>query len=307
MKEYVLKTEKLTKRYGNVNVLDNVSLELEQGRIYGLIGRNGAGKTTLMRIIAGLAFPSTGKIELFGKNGTGNLQEARKRVGCMIEYPGFIPSMSAKENLEYHRIVKGIPDVTVIDEILETVGLSDTKDKKAKDFSLGMKQRLGIGIALLGNPELLILDEPINGLDPIGVVEIRKLLARLCEEKQMTILISSHNLPELYQVATDYIIIHQGVIRQKLTLEELDEKCRHHILIGTDQPDRLVEVLESNLKTINYRVMPDKMIRLYDFLDEKEKVARIIFENGIMVTEYTIQGDTLENYFISVIGGAENA
>lgn len=307
MKEFILKTNNLTKNYHGVNALQGVSVTLKAGRIYGLIGRNGAGKTTLMRIAAGLAFPTDGSVELFGRSGDSALQAERKRLGCMIEYPSFIPYMTAQENLRYHRIMRGIPDKSAENELLELVGLGDTGKKKAKNFSLGMKQRLGIAIALLGNPELLILDEPINGLDPIGVVEIRKLLTRLCEERQMTILISSHNLPELYQVATDYIIIHQGVVRQSITLKELEEKCRHHILIGCDQPEKLVSVLEMQLGTTNYKVMPDKTVKLYDYLNDKELLARTVFNNGIVVTNYSIQGDTLENYFISVIGGDRNA
>lgn len=306
MKEYILKTNNLTKSYNGVNVLDNVSLALKEGRIYGLIGRNGAGKTTFMRIAAGLAFPTGGDVELFGKKGDKLLESQRKRIGCMIEYPGFIPYMSAQENLRYYRTIKGIPSTTVEQELLELVGLENTGKKKAKNFSLGMKQRLGIAIALLGEPELLILDEPINGLDPLGVVEIRNLLNRLCDERDMTILISSHNLPELYQVATDYIIMHKGIVKQSVTLAELEENCKHHILIECDQPEKLVSVLEVQLGTTNYKVMPDKKIKLYDYLDNREAAARAIFDNGILVTEFSIQGDTLENYFISVIGGEQN-
>ncbi|MBC8015067.1 MAG: ABC transporter ATP-binding protein, partial [Sporomusaceae bacterium] len=158
----------------------------------------------------------------------------------------------------------------------------------------------------LGEPELLILDEPINGLDPLGVVEVRNILTKLCEERHMTILISSHNLPELYHVATDYIIIHHGVIKKSITLAELEESCKHHILIGCDKPEKLVSILEMQLGTTNYKVMPDKTVKLYDYLDDKELVARAISDNGIVITNYSIQGDTLENYFISVIGGDRN-
>lgn len=306
MKEYVLKTNNLTKIYHGVKVLQGVSVTLEAGKIYGLIGQNGAGKTTLMRIAAGLIFPTEGNVELFGENGNRSLQAERKRLGCMIEYPSLIPYMTAAENLTYHRVIRGIPSKTIENELLALVGLHNTGKKKAKNFSLGMKQRLGIAIALLGDPELLILDEPINGLDPLGVVEVRNLLTMLCEERQMTILISSHNLPELYQVATDYIIIHQGMIKKAITLGELEENCKHHILIGCDQPEKLLSVFEMQLGTTNYKVMPDKTVKLYDYLDDKELVARAIFDNGIVITNYSIQGDTLENYFISVIGGDRN-
>jgi ABC-2 type transport system ATP-binding protein len=306
MNIHVLKTNSLTKSYHGVNALHSVSVTLEAGKIYGLIGQNGAGKSTLMRLVAGLSFPTSGSIELFGHTGEKALQSERKRLGCMIEYPSLAHNMTSKENLKLHRIMRGIPNKEVEDELLELVGLTDTGKKKAKDFSLGMKQRLGIAVALLGNPELLILDEPINGLDPLGVVEIRKLLIKLCEERQMTILISSHNLPELYQTATDYIIIHKGEIKQTLTLAQLEERCKHHLLITCDEPEKLVSVLEMKLNTTNYNVMPDKSVKLYDYLDEKERVAKVLFENGIIVTSFSNQGDTLEDYFISIVGGGKN-
>lgn len=306
MIKYILKTDSLTKSYHGGNVLNNVSITLEAGKIYGLIGQNGAGKTTLMRLVAGLSFPITGSIELFGHTGEKALQMERKRLGCMIEYPSLVPNMTAKENLKLHRIMRGIPDKNVEDELLDLVGLAETCKKKVKNFSLGMKQRLGIAVALIGNPELLILDEPINGLDPLGVVEIRHLLKKLCDERQMTILISSHNLPELYQTATDYIIIHKGEIKQTLTLAQLEECCKHHFLITCVQPEKLVTVLEMTLNTHNYKVMPNKTVKLYDYLDEKERVARVLFENGIIVTNFSNGGDTLEEYFISIVGGGRN-
>ncbi|GAA0399145.1 ABC transporter ATP-binding protein [Paenibacillus motobuensis] len=307
MTEYVLKTTNLTKSYREANVLKHISLNLAPGRIYGLIGQNGAGKTTLMRLITGLSFPSSGSIELFGHQGEKNLQIERKRIGSMIEYPSLTLSMTAKENIRLHRIIRGIPNKEIEDELLQLVGLANTGRKKTKNFSLGMKQRLGIAIALLSSPELLILDEPINGLDPVGVIEIRNLLKKLCEERHMTILISSHNLPELYQTATDYIIVHQGELKQVLTLEQLDERCKHHFLIRSNEPERLVSILETQLHTTNYRVMPDQSVKLYDYLDDKEKVSRVLFENGVVITNLSNEGDTLENYFISVIGGEQYA
>ncbi|MGZ9585857.1 ABC transporter ATP-binding protein [Paenibacillus marinisediminis] len=306
MKQYVVKTAHLTKSYHGSYALRDVSITMEPGKIYGLIGQNGAGKTTLMRLLAGLSFPTEGSIELFGHSGERALQGERKRLGCMIEHPGFAPYLTAKENLTLHRMMRGVPNKEIERELLELVGLTDTGNKKAKNFSLGMKQRLGIAIALLGNPELLILDEPINGLDPLGVIEVRNLLKKLCEERQMTILISSHNLPELYQTVTDYIIIHKGEIKQTLTLEQLDENCKHYIYISCDQPEKLTSILEMQLGTTNYKVMPDKTIKLYDYLDRQELVARTIYDNGIVATKLSIEGDTLENYFISVIGGGQH-
>ncbi|MGL5353641.1 MAG: ABC transporter ATP-binding protein, partial [Clostridium sp.] len=303
MNECVLKTNSISKKYGKYAALSNVSINLERGKIYGLIGQNGAGKTTLMRLIAGLSFVTSGSLELFGHSTEKEIQSELKRIGCLIEYPSLNGNMTAREILKLHRIIRGIPNKEIEEELLETVGLKDTGKKKAKDFSLGMKQRLGIAIALIGSPELLILDEPINGLDPIGVIEIRNLIKKMAEERSMTILISSHNLPELYQTCTDYIIIHNGEIKKTLTLEQLEECCKHHIKIECNKPEELVAILESKLKTTNYKVMYDKSVKLYDYLDKKELVSKTIYENGITTTNLSIEGDTLENYFISVIGG----
>ena len=304
--DYVLETENLTKDFRRFRAIDQVSVKLEAGKIYGLIGQNGAGKTTLMRLAAGLSFPTQGSISLFGHQGEKELKEERKRIGCMIEYPGIIGNMSAKENLRVRRILKGIPDKDSEDEMLELVGLSKAGKKKAKDFSLGMKQRLGIADALIGNPEFLILDEPVNGLDPLGVVEIRNLLTKLCREHHITILISSHNLPELYQTATDYIIIHKGRVLRTLSQEQLDENCKRHIRIRCPETAKLAAVLEESLGTSNYKVMPDGSVKLYDHLEQQEQVAQILYENGLAVTGFSLEGDSLENYFISVIGGGQN-
>lgn len=306
MSECILKTRNLTKSFPGFTALKDVSITLKQGRIYGLIGKNGAGKTTLMRLIAGLSYPTSGSIELFGHTGEKQVKEELRRLGSLIEYPGLNANMTAKENMKLHRILRGIPNEALDEELLAFVGLKGTGRKKTKDFSLGMKQRLGMAIALIGSPELLILDEPVNGLDPVGVIEIRNLIKTMCEEKGITILISSHNLPELYQTATDYIIIDKGLIRKTLTLEELEENCRHHLRIECVNPGLLAEVLETKLNTDRYKVMPDGSIILYDHLEERELVARVIFQNGIFPTHFSLQGDTLENYFISVTGGTQN-
>ncbi|MCL1696157.1 MULTISPECIES: ABC transporter ATP-binding protein [unclassified Lysinibacillus] len=306
MGETILKTNQLTKIYKKQPVLHDVSIELKEGRIYGLIGENGAGKSTLMKIISGISFQTEGSFELFGKSSDKEIQQQRKRIASMIEQPAISPDMTAKGNLKYHRYMRGIPNEELEDEILQLVGLTGTNNKKAKHFSLGMKQRLGIAIALLTNPELLILDEPVNGLDPQGVVEIRQLLTRLCEERQMTILISSHNLPELYLTTTDYIIIHKGKIMKQMTQQQLDEECRHYIRIGCTAPEQCVHVLEAVLKTQNFQVMPNKTIKLYDFLEDLGDVSTALFENGITLTEFSLQGDTLENYFLTLIGGEQH-
>ena len=303
MSEDILMVENLTKEYKNIKALDNVNISLERGKIYGIIGENGAGKTTLIRMIAGLGEPTYGEIILFGHKEKEELKNQRKRIGYLIETPSLYLDMTAKDNMKLHRTIKGIPDMEMDEEILKLVGLESVYNKKAKDFSLGMKQRLGIAIALIGNPELLILDEPINGIDPSGIVEIRQLLRKLSEEKNITILISSHILNELYQLATNYIFIHKGRIKENITLKEIDEKCKKYILLNTDEPERMVYILENVLNTRNYKVMPDKSIRLYEYIDNRKELAKAFLENRILVTKISCESDSLEDYFMNVVGG----
>lgn len=300
---YVLETKNLKKKYKNTQALDGVDIKLEKGNIYGFVGQNGAGKTTLIRLITGLSFPTSGELYLFGQTGEKKLQEQRKRLGCMVETPALYPNMTAYQNLEIQRIQRGIPDKKVIEDTLELVGLKDTGKKKAKDFSLGMKQRLGIALALINDPEFLILDEPVNGLDPVGIVEIRELIKRLNKEKGMTILISSHILEELYQTADHYIIISNGKILESLTQEELNEKCKKHIAINVDDVSIAATILEEELHTNNYQIMPDKTIRLYDCLDDIKSVSIALSRNNLIITGISLAGDSLEDYFIRRIGG----
>jgi ABC-2 type transport system ATP-binding protein len=303
----VLKTTNLCKCFKSYKALDNVSVTLEKGKIYGLIGKNGAGKTTLMRIVSGLSYATEGTIELFGASSAKEYNKQLSKIGTLIEYPSLNGRMTAKQNIKLVKIMRGIKDKSVDDELLEMVGLGSVDPKKkVKDFSLGMRQRLGIAIAMLTNPELLILDEPVNGLDPVGVVEIRNLIKKLNQEKNITVLISSHNLPELYQTATDYIIIDKGVIKQTLTLDELEKKCEHYLSITCDDPDKAIKVIENELGTKKYKRMQDGSIRLYDFVDEKQKVSDALFNNHIKVYEFSRLGETLENYFLSVIGESGN-
>ncbi len=307
MNNIVLETKNLSKRYKSQPALDHVNLCLKQGRIYGLIGKNGAGKTTLMRMIVGLGFPTEGSIELFGRNNRNELEETGKRIGSLIEAPGLVSGMSAKENMHLQCLMKGLPNYEVEDELLELVGLRDAGRKRVKNFSLGMKQRLGIAVALIGNPELLMLDEPINGLDPSGVIEIRNLLKKLSENDGKTILISSHNLPELYQVATDYIILHEGEVKEILSHEELDERCKCYISLESTNVNQLTAVLEEQLHTVNFKVMPDNSVQLFDLLEERERLAQVLHDNGIVVTKMAVFETTLEDYFMNVIGGVEHA
>src|SRR5699024_1585071 len=219
----------ISKQYKQHKALDNVSLRINKGDIYGFIGQNGAGKTTLIRLIAGLSFPSNGSFKLFGTSSEKSKVNARKSVGAIVETPALYAHMTAYENLAIQRLQKGIPGKACIDKALTLVGLEDTGNKKVKNFSLGMKQRLAIASALLGDPAFLILDEPTNGLDPSGIREIRELLKKLNQEQGLTILISSHILSELHQLATRFGIIHKGHLIEELSAEELNEKCRQHL------------------------------------------------------------------------------
>ncbi len=283
--------------------LNKVNLSIKKGSIYGFIGQNGAGKSTLIRIITGLAYPTSGSFELFGESNESGLTEARKRVGTIIEGPALYPHLSASENLEAHRLLKGIPGKECIEKTLNLVGLQDTGKKKAKNFSLGMKQRLGLAIALLGDPEFLILDEPINGLDPMGVVEIRELLKKLNQEYGITILISSHILSELHLLATHYGIIHEGELLEELSTSELNEKCKHFLYIKVDNPNKAATVIEGILSSRNYEVLPDGSIRLFDYVDQAREVSKALTGEGLIIEEFMLMGEDLEAYFTTRIGG----
>lgn len=307
MDNIILKTYNLCKTYGNLNALENVSITIKKGQIYGFIGQNGAGKTTLFRIIAGLSFKSKGSIELFGESEGRRLELARRRMGCIIEAPVFYPLKNAYENLEIDRIQKGIPGKECIEKALTMVGLNQEKNKKVKSFSLGMKQRLGIAMALLGDPEFLILDEPINGLDPMGIVEIREILRKLNTEYGVTILISSHILPELYQLANCYGIIHKGKLLEEITAEELSNRCQKFLYIKVDDVAKASVIIDKKLKSSNFLALPDNIIKLYDYLDEPAKVSTTLTMNGIAVEQITPMGDDLETYFSKLVGGGSHA
>lgn len=302
MNSIILEARELTKAYKQTAVLDSINLKLEKGKIYGFIGQNGAGKTTFLRVVTGLAFQSSGSLSLWGKSDISQLQEQRKRIGCIIETPALYPNLTAYQNMEVQRIQRGIPNKSVIDKCLAMVGLKDTGKKSVRNFSLGMRQRLGIAQALLNTPEFLILDEPINGLDPSGIVEIRKLLKSLNREYGMTILVSSHILEELYQTASEFILINRGKIIEKISERELDERCKRHIAIKTADALKALLVLEERLHTENVRLMPDGIIRLYDFLDNTELVAEVLAREQILVAGLWVSGDTLEDYFLNKIG-----
>ncbi len=300
MKDIILKTNHLTKKYKDFTALDHVSITINKGDIYGLIGRNGAGKTTLMKVITTLTNPTSGEFELFGEGGQ-TLTENKRRIGCLIENPSFFPSLTAYENLKYYAIQKGIVNLEQIKESLKLVGLEDAKNKKFKNFSLGMKQRLGIAFAILDHPDFIILDEPINGLDPIGISDLRETFKKLNEEKNITILISSHILSELYAVASRFCIIENGHVIKELSKEELDIECSKCIVIQTDNIKKTAAILEKEFNTTNYKVIDKKEIRLYEFLNQTSKISKALTKNDINILGLYETGITLEEYFKSVI------
>jgi ABC-2 type transport system ATP-binding protein len=305
LSEHIVKTNKLSKKYKDEFAIENIDITIKRGEIYGFIGQNGAGKSTLLRLVTGLTFPTGGTIERFGNDNPKEITDAQKRMGAIIENPALFPNMSAYDNLEVHRLQKGIPGKECIEKTLELVGLTNAGKKKTKHFSLGMKQRLGLGIALLSEPEFLILDEPTNGLDPMGIVELRELLKKLNREKGLTVLISSHILSELHQLATSFGIIHKGKLLEELTAKQLDEKCRQHIRIKVDQPSKGAAVLEEALSTTNFEVMPDGTIKLYHNVEEVRTVSAALTNSGLVIEHLSQNGDSLESYFSKLVGGVE--
>ncbi len=306
MVETVLKTKNITKKYNSHIAVNNVNIDVKQGDIYGLVGKNGAGKTTLLRTISGLTMPSNGEIEMFHETSKDGLNKARKRTGCIIETPSFFPYLSARKNLEYYRMQKGIVEKNCVDDALKAVGLEDTGRKKFKNFSLGMKQRLGLAFAIMGSPDLLILDEPINGLDPTGIVEIRELLLKLNRERNITIIISSHILGELSQIATVYGFIHKGELVEQISSKELEEKCRSCLSIKVNDTGKATVIIENQLDCSKYEVLNNNEIRLYEYIDTPEIVAKALINGGVMISSINQVGANLENYFIDLIGGVHN-
>lgn len=299
MREIILKTNNLTKKYKNFIALDNINITIQKGDIYGLIGRNGAGKTTLMKLITTLTNKTEGSFSLFGSED--ELTESKRRIGCLIESPAFFDNLTAYQNLKYYSIQKGIVNEKQIDKVLKTVDLFKEKNKKFKKFSLGMKQRLGIAFAILDNPDFIILDEPINGLDPIGIKEIRDTLKKLNEEEKITILISSHILSELYLIANHFCFIDQGRIIKDVSKEELDLQCSKCIVIKTKDVKKATVVLEKELSTTNYKVIDNTEIRLYDYLENSAKVNKTLLTNGLDIMGIYESGISLEDYFNSLI------
>ena len=304
MEKYLLSTQGLTKQYGRQKAVDHIDIHIKKGAIYGFIGRNGAGKTTTLKMISGLARPTDGEIIMFGYRG-GGLKNIRSRVSCLIEAPGVYGNLSAYDNLKIKCKLFGIQEKSYIPEILEMVGLNHVGKKKVKHYSLGMKQRLGIGLTLVGDPDLLLLDEPINGLDPQGIVVVRDTLLRLNEERNMTILVSSHILEELSKIATHYGIIHNGSLLQEMTKEELMKRCSERIEICLDEPKRAVPVLDE-MGFTNYQIVDKERIHIFERLEESAGLNMELAKAGILVREIRITSEELEDYFLNLTGGASH-
>ncbi|MCM1046001.1 MAG: ABC transporter ATP-binding protein [Candidatus Gastranaerophilales bacterium] len=307
MENVILQTRNISKFYHHFKALDDVSITLKAGHIYGFIGENGAGKTTLMRVLTGLLYPTSGDFSLFGTSDPSDILKMRRYIGSIIEAPALYPEYSAYRNLELQRILIGNPDKEICDKLLKMVGLTEVKERQVKKFSMGMKQRLGIAMALVGKPRLLILDEPINGLDPKNISELRSLLKRLNEENNVTLFLSSHILNELYLLATDYYFIHKGKIIESLTHDELDEKCRQYIKIKTSELPRCITVIESKFNDAEYTVIDDETLHLFSHTGRAESIAKLLMENHIVTKEFSVTEQSLEEYFLGITGGDSNA
>ena len=298
--DYIMKLEGLTKSFKKKKAVNNFSLKMEKGHIYGLIGPNGAGKTTIMKMIAGLTAPDYGKMEFFGST---DLDKKRSRMSFIIEEPYMEYQMTARQNMEYLRYVRGVADEKRIDELLEFVGLADTGKKDVGKFSLGMRQRLGLAMSLLAKPEIMILDEPINGLDPEGILDIRNMLAELVRKENMTILISSHILKELSELCTDYAIVKNGTLIEELSAEELLEKTSSFLRINTNDISKTTAVLEEKLGIHNYKVTYEKELLVYEMPGRVEEISRAITDSGLTITRLNPEGESLEDYYIGKVGG----
>lgn len=299
--EYVLTTNALTKCYGHFKALDGLSMHVPKGAIYGFVGKNGAGKTTLIRLICGLQRPTTGDYYLYGNSShRKEIACSRRRMGAVVETPSIYLDLSAEDNLRQQYLILGRPSFDGIPQLLELVGLADTGKKKAKNFSLGMRQRLGIAVALAGDPDFLVLDEPVNGLDPQGIVEMRELILKLNREKQITVLISSHILDELSRLATHYGFIDHGHIVKEISAEDLEAACRKCICVEVTSTETLAYVLDQ--LGIEYSVNSDTQADIYGTIRISELVMRLAKEQCEVIRIHE-RDESLESYYIRLIGG----
>ena len=299
--EYVLETNGLSKRYRAFTALNGLNMHIPKGSIYGFVGRNGAGKTTLIRLICGLQEPTSGSFILYGaKNTDTKIERARRRMGAVVESPAVYPDMTAEENLRKQYLVLGMPSADGIAELLHLVGLNGTGKKKVKNFSLGMRQRLGIAIALAGNPDFLVLDEPVNGLDPQGIIEMRELILKLNREHGITVLISSHILDELSRLATHYGFIDGGHMVKEISAQELETRCRKCVRIEVSDTKALARVLES--MNAEYRIIDFNHADIYAEIPVTTLVSALAIEN-CTVNKIVEQDESLESFYMNLVGG----
>lgn len=303
MMGYMIKTNQLTKAYKGREVVSNVNLNVKKGEIYGFLGPNGAGKTTVMKMLTNLIKPTSGEIEIFGEKLTNTSYEVFKRMGSIIEYPVFYDRLTARENLDLHCEYMGYYDKKAIDAALELVKLKNIEDKAVKDFSLGMKQRLGIARAIMTKPELLILDEPINGLDPVGIKELRDLFSMLCREYGITMLISSHILGEMEQIADTIGVISDGKLIKEVSMDEIHEQNTEYIELVVDNVNKALVVLADVLKLSNFKMVDPSCIRIYDTGASQTEISKALILNGVMVEEINKKNHSLEDYFLTLING----
>lgn len=303
MNEYVIETRNLTKQYGVQKSVSDLNIHVKRGRIYGLLGRNGAGKTTTMKMLLGLIKPTSGTVKIFGESMIGNEKKILPRIGCLIESPGFYPNLTGTENLKIFARLRGIPAKNAIKSALEVVGLPYNDKKLFSQYSLGMKQRLAIALAIMHDPELLILDEPINGLDPIGIAEVRDFIRELCDVRGKTILISSHILSEISLLADDIGIIDHGVLLEEESIAELEQKNSKYIHFVVSDAAQASRIIEKDFNTRNFAVENDHSLRIYDTDLSVSAINRSFIENGLEVSEAHTCEDSLEDYFKHVTGG----
>lgn len=299
--DYVLSTDNLVKSYGQARALSGLSMHVPKGAIYGIVGRNGAGKTTLIRLICGLQRPTSGTYSIYDREFTSrDIRLSRRRMGAVVETPSIYLDMSARENLRQQYRVLGLPSFEGIDELLALVGLADTGKKKARNFSLGMKQRLGIAVALCGGPDFLILDEPVNGLDPEGIIEMRELILRLNRERQITVLISSHILDELARLATHYGFIDGGRMVREMSAAELEAACRKSMRLEVTDTGALARVLDA--MGADYRILSEDTADVYERLNVSQLAAALARE-GCELVSVKERDESLESFYISIVGG----
>lgn len=305
----IFKCSNLTKMYGQFKALDGIDLSLKSGHIYGLVGNNGAGKTTLMRLMMGLTFPTNGEMELFGEASPKKIITNRRRIGALIETPIYNSNMSGRRNLELVRTLYGIKDSKAVDDALLQMNLMEKADTAVRHYSLGMRQRLGLAGALLGQPDFLVLDEPTNALDPSGIREIREILVSIHKQRKIPMLISSHYLEQLNLLATDYIILHQGKVIRQFTQDELTQQCKSYIALEVEEVEIIkvtIDVLKKIYPDINLVVAPNNEIRIYDFMNSIHSIPGPLALAGIEIRKLETVGTTFEEYFMTLIGGEEN-